>query len=422
MFPAAGSPARPSAIARGTAPRAMPSLPADSLLFGGTGQPLPSPAGVVPLGVLLKDMGRSTALILIAGLERLAAFFNRLAAAHAAPGQPSAAPAPPAPPVAAPAPVHVPVPTPPTTAAHGNLAQAVSGTAPGQPLALGAALFEFTDFGSDLARVRGNRTDQNGLDLPARFPGVAGAGVDRTIIRMRPHTSTKAGDVPTVPFTTNQYSLMRVTGPVNLHDFTLQSTEQGHLYNGLRMHICDNPRVTNVKITGVPGSGSSPPGETFGLSDYRTNNAIYKNLEVDGMGVGASGFGANHSTNVTIEGGYFHGNSRGIGATFWQTHNVNIIDTASVNNRNGFNFERVTGTINMVRPRIENISGRHDISFGTDRPSAKVTIIDPVLPPGKKLRISIGSIFQGGPNQQKRSDIKVIINGVDRTAEVVEFR
>jgi hypothetical protein len=412
-----------------TSTPAPPSMRADSLLIGGAGQPVPSTAAVMPLGALLKDMARSTGLVLIAGLERLAAFFNRLAAAHAAPGQlPAPAPAQPAaptpapPPVAAPAPVYVPVPTPPTTASHGNLAQAVSGTAPGQPLALGAALFEFTNFGSDLARVRGNRTDQNGLDLPARFSGVAGAGIDRTIIRMAPHTSTKAGDIPTVPFTTNQYSLMRVTGPVNLHDFTLQSTEQGHLYNGLRMHICDNPRVTNVKITGVPGSGSSPPGETFGLSDYRTTNAIYKNLEVDGMGVGASGFGANHSTNVTIEGGNFHGNAKGIGATFWQTHNVNIIDTTSANNRNGFNFERVTGTITMVRPRIENISGKHDISFGTDRGSAKVTIIDPVLPPGKKLRISIGSIFQGVPNQQRRSDIQVIINGVDRTAEVVEFR
>jgi hypothetical protein len=321
---------------------------------------------------------------------------------------------------AAPKPVPAPAPSGPLPKA--NIAQAVDGTPSGQPLALGAAVYEFNGFDSRFAHVTGNETEKNALDLPARFTGVAGAGIDRTIIRMAPHTSTDAKNIPTAPMTTNQYSLMRVTGDgVNLHDFTLQATDQGHLYNGLRVHISKNPRITNMKVTGVPGASSSPPGETFGIDDYRTQNSVYKHIEVDGAGVGASGFGANNSTNVTIEHGLFHNNPHGIGATFWQTKDVTLIDCTTKDNHNGFNFERVSGTVNLIRPVFGAISGTHDISIGTDQSNAVYNIVDPVLPPGQKLRILVGKNYLGKPSPQTRANVHVIVNGVDRTNELVHW-
>lgn len=324
---------------------------------------------------------------------------------------------------AAPKPAPAPAPAPSGPLPSASIAQAIDGTKAGSPLSLGAAVYQFNGFGSRFAHVTGNETEKNAVDLPARFTGVAGAGIDRTIIRMAPHTSTNAKDIPTAPMTTNQFSLMRVTGDnVNLHDFTLQATDQGHLYNGLRVHRSNNPRITNVKITGTPGASSSPPGETFGLDDYRSVNPVYKNLEIDGQGVGASGFGANNSVNVTIQNGLFHNNPHGIGATFWQTKDVTLIDCTTKDNHNGFNFERVSGTVNIIRPVFGKITGSHDISIGTDNSNAVYNIYDPVLPPGQKLRILMGKNYLGKPSPQQRSNVHVYVHGVDKTNELVHWQ
>lgn len=330
-----------------------------------------------------------------------------------------------APVTAQPVPAPAPAPTSSVPAQPGaaSLGQAIARLQPGQPLSLGAGTFSVDNFGSNLGSPLTHVSDESllmGMDLAPAVTGIAGAGVDKTVIQMTPRTSTHAGDIPTQVPETNQFSLLRVEGSPQLHDFTLKGTDQGHLYNGLRVHEATNARVTNVKVTGIPGDNYMPPGETFGMEDYRGTNNVYENIEVDGQGVGASGFGANISKNTTIRNGYFHDNPHSCAATFWRCEDVTLLDCKAANNHAGFNFEQVSGTVNIVRPQVTNCRDA-DISIASDQGSASYTITDPVLAPGQTLRIMVPEEYNGVPNQQKKSDIHVVVHGVDVTDQVVTW-
>jgi hypothetical protein len=274
---------------------------------------------------------------------------------------------------------------------------------------LGAATYSIADF----------RAGTDGAFLPTA--GLTGAGVDRTVIEMTPHSSSKGGRVPTAAYATNQLSLLEVNGSPHLSGFTLQGTDQGHLYNGLRIERATDARVTDVKVAAIPGATNYPPGETFGINDFRTTGSEYCGLEIDGAGIGAAGFGANDSTDLTIRNAVSHGNPHSHGFTFWQSRDITLVDVTSTHNRGGLNFERVSGAVSIVRPVLAAIAGGHDISVNSDRASAEVTITDPVLPASGKLRILVSARYHGVPNHQKRSDIHVVIGGVDRTADVVQW-
>lgn len=279
-----------------------------------------------------------------------------------------------------------------------------------QPLSLGTAYYDFKDFTSN--------TDF-GVDLPSSAI-ITGAGIDRSILEMVPNTSTKAGIVPTATGTTNQLSLIRSTGSPKLSNFTLKGTSQGHLYNGLRLSRTTNAQVSNVKVAGIPGNNSSPPGETFGINDYSTTGSVYKNIEIDGSGIGASGFATNSTKNVSIQDAYLHDSGYAHGAAFWQTDDITITNVKSVNNKSvGFNFERTTGTVTMRNITVGN-NGTADLRMDSDQASAVFNIYDPVYL-GAKLRIKVGAIYRGVANVQKKSDIHVYVNGVDQTNNIVQW-
>jgi hypothetical protein len=61
------------------------------------------------------------------------------------------------------------------------------------------------------------------------------------------------------------------------------------------------------------------------------------------------------------------------------------------------------------------------MQFGTDLAGGTVTIVDPVLAPGQKLRLNVPLQYHGHTNGQKRSNIHVIVNGVDRTNDLVQY-
>lgn len=111
---------------------------------------------------------------------------------------------------------------------------------------------------------------------------------------MTPDTSTQASDVPHQPNTTNQLSLLKVHGgSPTLTGFTLQGTEQGHLYNDLRLASTHNATVLNAIIGAIPGDSGYPPGETFGITDFHTTGTTCNGVPVNGAGVGAAGLGFN---------------------------------------------------------------------------------------------------------------------------------
>jgi hypothetical protein len=279
----------------------------------------------------------------------------------------------------------------------------------GAALALAAGVYTFDDFASSMI----------GVDLSASG-GIDGAGVDSTIVQMAPHSSSKAGSVPKTAWKTNPLYLLRFGGSPVLKDFTLKATAQGHLYNGMKLRSTTNARVTNVRVQGVAGNDDIPPGETFGINDANTHGSVYNHVEVDGANLGASGFGANSSSDVTIRDGYFHDNGYGNGATFWQTKNVTVSDTTSSDNKDfAFNFERVSGTVRITNAVMKN-NRQGDLRFASDQGSAKVTIVDPVFS-GSKLRIKVNANYLGGTNKQRMSDIRVLIGGVDKTDSVVQW-
>lgn len=317
------------------------------------------------------------------------------------------------PPIAtpAPAPTSAPPSTPPTAPA-GMSAPLASKLHTGA-VELGSGMYTFNDFNQMGSTA--------GYEIPATVSSISGSGSGSTVLQMTPHSSTRAGAVPTASYTTNQLSLL-VSHGTALSNLTLQGTEQGHLYNGLRVHRANHTHVTNVKVAAMPGNKNYPPGETFGINDYRTVGSVYQNLEIDGAGVGAAGFGGNNSQDISITDAYFHNNPYSAGITFWQSSNITLTNVRSFNNHGGFNFERDSGTIRIVKPAWGSLGNRHSFSFNSDQASANVSIIDPVLPAGEtKVKILVAPSYLGVPNKQQESDIHIYQNGKDVTATLALF-
>lgn len=380
---------------------------------------MPAPVAQAPVVPTYGPAGRPS-IASDAYLASLMAAFNRAMStlnamlqrlnAGQAPGAPVVSPAP------RPAPAPRPVPVVPPSVPSGpaiSFRDALARTPKGQPAQLGAGTYAFDDF-------RPTPVGATGAFVMNAASGLAGAGVDRTVIQMKPGSSTHAKDVPTEAFVSNPLSLMRFNGgSPQLHDFTLRGTSQGHMYGGMVLAYVQQARVNNVKVTGIPGNDGIPPGETFSIADYRSQGSVYRNIEIDGQGIAGSCFGGNRATDLTIEHGYFHGSGSASGVAIWRCHNVNLTDcTASNNKLVGFNFECASGVVNVVRPVMHN--NRYDMAIVSDEGSAVYNIIDPVFD-GPKLRIHQGPKYMGKPNLQRREDIHVYINGVDRTADVVQW-
>ena len=282
-------------------------------------------------------------------------------------------------------------------------------------LELTAGTFALRDF------LDAGDSTYNGVSVPEAARGLVGAGAARTVIEMAPYTSTRASTIPATFPGTNQLSLLRITrGSRVVAGFTLRGTDQGHLYNGLRVSQTTDVDVRDVHVVGVPGSDSSPPGETFGINDYRTSGSRYIDVHVDGRKVGAAGFGANGSSHITVLNSTFENDRYSHGATFYQVHGIEIAGTTTRENGGvGLNFERVSGTVRIAGSAFaKDRSG--DIRIASDEGSARFVISDPGIG-GRLLHIVLPRTYAGSPNLQRRADIRLLIDGVDRTADRVRF-
>jgi hypothetical protein len=253
--------------------------------------------------------------------------------------------------------------------------------------------------------------------IPAASAGLVGAGVDRSTITLSPHSSTRKSRVPTVEYEVNPLNAVRVSGAhAVVGDLTLLGTPQGHTYNGLRIERSTDPRIANVKVVGIPGDMDRPPGETFGINDYKTVGARYDHVEVDGAGVGAAGFAANGSQDISVCDASSHDNKVSMGFAFWHVKNITMIDCTAVRNGfTGFNFERVSGTVKLVRPVAQD--NRWDMRVASDQGSATYTVIDPDMThtqvPGT-WTVELPSTYYKHPSLQKRSQIHLIVDGKER--------
>jgi len=295
------------------------------------------------------------------------------------------------------------------TAASFDLVALVKGASSGSTLTLNTGTYTLRDFGQA----------NHGVTLGK--VGLKGAGVDKTIITMAAYSSTKAGVVPKADYSTNPLYLAFTSGGTpGLSGFTLKGTAQGHLYNGLFVGAATNARVSNVKISGVAGNKNYPPGETFALNDWSTSGSVYSNIRIDGGGTSAVDFGSNSSSNITVNSSTFTGTAYSSGMAMWQTTGITLNDITLKDNRSGINFERSGGTITINRPVLSN-NRIYDFQFGTDRTGGTVKINNPVLAAGQKIRINCPLQYHGGTNGQKRSNIHVYVNGVDKTSTLVTY-
>lgn len=257
--------------------------------------------------------------------------------------------------------------------------------------------------------------------------GLTGQGEANSIVRMDPMTSTKAGEVPPRDSgEVNPMDMLMLSGTAGsmasptFSGFTLHGTPQGHVYNGLRTNYTRGARFSHVKVVAVPGDYYINPGETFGINDWQGHGNTYTDIEVDGAGVGASAIALNSSEDPVVTRAYLHDNPYSAGVAAWQTRNVTLTDVRTIGNRTGLNFERVSGSVVLTRPTILG-NPEQDLFIGSDWGSATYTITDPVLAAGAKLRIRLPATELGSPNKQRREDIKVIVNGADVTATLVQW-
>lgn len=276
-------------------------------------------------------------------------------------------------------------------------------------------IFEFRDFAYSVSGIL------TGANITSN--SMIGAGIDQTVIQMAARSSTKAASVPTGSGTTNQLYLMALSkSGLKLGSLTINGTEQGHLYNGIRLIYLTGAKLENLKLIGVaPGNDLIPPGETFAINDYRGTKNSYTNVEIDGKGTGASAFGSNSSSGGTWTDCYAHHNPYSAGIALWQmTGTMTLTRFMSTNNRTGINLERVNGTVEIIQPTLKGNTAQ-DFFVGNDKGSTKINIYDPILETGKKIRIYYPPKEQGYPNLQNKADIKVFVNGVDVSGTMIQY-
>jgi hypothetical protein len=284
--------------------------------------------------------------------------------------------------------------------------------AAGKVLKVGNGRLSFVDFKPHAATFDGGV-------LGFSAAGIEGAGMGRTTIRLSSHSSTRGSRVPRSSWSTNQLSVLRVVKKATvLRGFTLLGTAQGHPYNGLRVEKVKNLRAAYLRVWGIPGNDHQPPGETFAINDYRTTDSQWSHIRIDGKGVGATGFGVNSSTRIRICDAVSSHNPTGMGFAFWQSHGITCVDCrANDNGFSGFNFERTTGKVTLVRPSATG--NKYDMRIASDQRSAKFLIEDPVLRHGV-WTISMPRTWYVR-NKQKRSDVTLTIRGKQRD-DLLRFR
>jgi hypothetical protein len=301
----------------------------------------------------------------------------------------------------------------------------------------GAGTFAFSNFTTVFNGVR--------VGAGTTRKGIIGTGIGSTVFQMNAGSSTRSGEVPTAPGTTNQlYLLYFEQDGLLLECFDVQGTTQGHLYNGVRLHGVTGAHIRNIRMRGAgPGNDFVPPGETFAFNDFSGGGNYYENIEIDGRqdgatgsGTGATGFGANSYNGATYVNCKAHYNPFSGAWAIWQGIGTTwIINGDSHRNRTAFNIERVgrevalgagnEAIVNIVNPKFGRIEGfGQDIFLGNDQGSGVINIYDPTwYTSGEgrdgasghgsvgEIRIYFPSLEQGNPNIQDQDDVHVWVGG-----------
>jgi len=286
-----------------------------------------------------------------------------------------------------------------------------------------STLVQFSDF---------NATTKSGLVLPNVLNG------NGNVYQMRPMTSTVAAIVNALVVPqTNPYRLLNVGGGdsahvvtgIDLSNFVLQGTSQGHNYNGLMVGYSTGAHLYDLSIFAIPGDSGAPPGETFSLNLWHANTSLIERVHIDGKGIAASLFGLNNTIGVTVRNSSGNNSRAGTSLTSYKCGNVVVQDYDARYCQRPFNIERAAGDHTYTRCDMRNAVNRPHITCNTDGPadglpaSVKVTIIDPIVD-AFPVRVGVlvpatgvNATYMGSPQTQKPSDVSLIINGVNVSSD-----
>ena len=284
------------------------------------------------------------------------------------------------------------------------------------PVPPGTKLVQFKDFA------------QNGAGLYSADTGLLGPGPARVVYRLAPRSSTRS-DATAGP--TDPYYVMRfggnddttVASGLDIAGFTIQATDQGHIYGGLFVGYSQGARVHDVVIRGIPGTSSAPPGETFSLAGWHANGMRVSNVIVDGRDgagqpVAASLFATNSQDDVVFEHIVGHYSANGFGLTLWDSSNVTVRHADLRFNRRAINCEQPhPGLMQFIDCDLRGQLDQTDphMTFSGTRGSTKVVITDPKVDRWP-LRVGVAQPdYQGGAETQQVGDIHLIVAGKDVT-------
>lgn len=289
-----------------------------------------------------------------------------------------------------------------------------------------AGTFTFSNF-SDGTQTISAGAFAEGASITAK--GLLGSGAANTILEMVPSSSNKAGDVPAQSTgATNNLSLITMnTAGSKVDGITLQGTSQGHLYNGLRFETIASPTLTNSKIVAIPGSSSSPPGETFHANFQRASGTVtVTNVEFDGAQIGATGLGTNScSANLVIDNVYSHDMKYSAGAAFWQqTGHVQVSNSRFINNERALGFERCNCVVDLIDCVFSGSTSGHDMQFSSDTGTGTLNFrySSTATAPTTKVKVLLGTMEQGHPQLNTQANVNVYVGGVKvTTTNYVQF-
>lgn len=247
--------------------------------------------------------------------------------------------------------------------------------------------------------------------------GVTGAGAGKTMLTMKPNSSTKAATANAVPAGGSiLYNLVRVGGdyasnPV-LRALTLQGTPQGHNYNGLMLYKTTNALLEDIEVTGIPGSADFPPGETFSVNAWNSPSTVLRRLNLHDSG--GSLLGVNKTDGILVEDSSFTGSTAAYGAAVWFGTDATFRRCVFTGNKSGpINHEQLNGQVLHDTCTYKRGAAPFHLQFDNNRGSAAVRIIDPVYD-GEKLIVRLHKTYDGQPCKQLASDIHLIVAGVER--------
>lgn len=301
--------------------------------------------------------------------------------------------------------------------ADGGIADPPSDTVPRIPSADKGVMVEFADFA---------QFPTAGLALGSRSLAARGATYEMT-----PHSSTKADIIAAIPHgSSNPFRLLALGGDnanssatdLDVSGFTLNGTDQGHSYGGIRVGYSRAANLHDFRVTGIPGDAAGPPGETFSVAAWHADDLVIERVSVDGRDadgrpVAATLFGLNDCARAVVRDCEGHHAAHGMGIAVWQCTDTTLVDLDLRACRHPVNVEQHRGgyiRLTRLDMRGQVNRGPH-VTVNSNLASSQVVITDPRLDSWPLLVGVSSAPYFGLPQVQRVSDVQLFVDGKDVT-------